>query len=189
MTIHIPWLPSGNTFIPRKTAIDIIAKFSVVSLFVTVVTGLVVSVPVKAKMASGFTSDIGAQGEPVTSSDLGRAEGQKVAGIDEWITYYADKYSKSQEKYFHTKQLLHCLMYRESRYDTNKGHGDNGKAGGPLQYHQGTWDGYRKLMIKQGHITEIGSRYDVEQAINTTAWAINDGRAKAWGPVLRGECK
>lgn len=109
--------------------------------------------------------------------------------IDAWVTFYANKFAKTPGKVNHTRQLLHCLLYREAGYGSNKGHGDNGKAGGALQFHNPTWDGYRKIMMKRGLITEIGSRYDMEQAIETTAWAINDGRALAWGPFLRKECE
>lgn len=109
--------------------------------------------------------------------------------IDAWVTYYTIKYFPEGGKRNHAKQLLHCLLYREAGYGSNKGHGDNGKAGGPLQYHQPTWDGFRKIMLKKNLIKEIGSRYDMEQAIETTAWAISDNRALNWGPFLRKECE
>ena len=43
-------------------------------------------------------------------------------------------------------------------------------------------------MLKKGLIKEIGSRYDLEQSIETTAWALLEGRGKEWGPILREEC-
>lgn len=108
---------------------------------------------------------------------------------DVLVAKYAQRYGSTPSEVNHIKVLLHCLLFRETGYGSNKGHGDNGKAGGPLQFHQPTWDSYRKIMQQRGLVTEIGSRYDMAQAIETTAWAISDGRAKAWGPVLRGECR
>jgi hypothetical protein len=35
----------------------------------------------------------------------------------------------------------------------------------------------------------MGSRLDMENAIDTAAWAIADGRETAWGPIARGEIK
>jgi hypothetical protein len=106
------------------------------------------------------------------------------ANEDNWVRKYADMYGKTLSEKNHIRELLHCLLFNESGYGHNKGHGDSGLAGGPLQFHQSTWDSYRKLMKK-----DPGSRYDMEQAIETTAWAISMGRGKAWGPILRGYCK
>lgn len=82
--------------------------------------------------------------------------------------------------------IMHCLAHRENGHGGNpSAHGDNGLAGGPFQFHQPTWDGYRKLMITEGLATEIGSRYDFKESARTTAWALSTGRSKAWGPILR----
>lgn len=82
--------------------------------------------------------------------------------------------------------IMHCLAHRENGHNGNpSAHGDGGKAGGPFQFHQPTWEGYRKEMIKAGVATEIGSRYDFKESSRTTAWAIANGRAKAWGPLAR----
>ena len=81
--------------------------------------------------------------------------------------------------------IMHCLAHRESGHGASDGHGDGGLAGGPYQFHEATWQRMRKQMIKQGAATEIGSRYNLKQAIMTTAWAISQGRALEWGPILR----
>lgn len=114
--------------------------------------------------------------------------GYKAPMVDTWVALYSDKFGRTLSEKNHTKELLHCLLYNESGYGYNKGYGDSGLAGGPLQYHQSTWDGFRKIMLKRGLITEIGDRENMEQAIETTAWAIIDGRSLNWGPVYRGDC-
>lgn len=78
------------------------------------------------------------------------------------------------------KMIMHCLLNRESKHGVDKGHGDGGRAGGPLQFHQPTWVAYRKLMGEPE-----SSRYNLKEAIRTTAWAISDGRGLAWGGILR----
>lgn len=81
--------------------------------------------------------------------------------------------------------IMHCLAHRENGHAANNHCGDSGKACGPFQFHQPTWEGYRKLMIKTGVATEIGDRYDKKESARTTAWAISTNRAYAWGPILR----
>lgn len=81
--------------------------------------------------------------------------------------------------------IMHCLAHRENGHAANNHCGDSGKACGPFQFHQPTWEGYRKLMIKAGVATEIGDRYDKKESARTTAWAISTNRAYAWGPILR----
>lgn len=115
-------------------------------------------------------------------------EERMVESIDTWVGKYVDKYFEKNTQRSEVRMLMHCLLHRESGHqphDANGPHGDNGKAGGILQFHQPTWEGYRKLMIKDGLVGEIGSRYNPEQAIETTVWAISTGRAYAWGPVAR----
>jgi len=84
------------------------------------------------------------------------------------------------------KFILECLLHRESRHDDAGDHcGDSGKSCGILQFREATWIRMRKQMIKDGVATEIGSLYDDKEAIRTTAWAINNGNAKEWGPIFR----
>lgn len=106
---------------------------------------------------------------------------------DVLVGKYADKFGKTTGEKSRLRGVLHCLLNIESVHGNNDGHGDNGMAGGPLQFWEETYIGYRKLMIKEGLVTEIGSRYNLENAIETTAWALVSGRGKAWGPILRWE--
>lgn len=76
--------------------------------------------------------------------------------------------------------IMHCLAHREARHGESTGHGDNGLAGGPFQFHQATWDRMRTQMGE-----EMSSRYDFKEAARTTAWAIANGRAREWGPINR----
>lgn len=106
---------------------------------------------------------------------------------DTWIDRYARMYSEDNAEYI--KFQLHCLYWKESRNGQSNDMGDGGKAGGPYQFHQATWVRMRDQMIDKGLITEIGNRFDPKQAIQTTAWALANGRELEWGPVKRGECK
>ena len=81
--------------------------------------------------------------------------------------------------------IMHCLAHRENGHAANRNCGDSGKACGPFQFWQPTWEGMRKLMIKEGKATEIGDRYDKKESARTTAWALADGREMNWGPILR----
>ncbi len=76
--------------------------------------------------------------------------------------------------------IMHCLAHRESGHGSSTAHGDNGLAGGPFQFHQATWIRMRKQMGEPE-----SSRYDFKEAARTTAWAIANGRALEWGPILR----
>lgn len=103
--------------------------------------------------------------------------------IDTWIGDAVDEFLPTHKS--EARMIMHCLAHREAGHGASNAHGDGGLAGGPFQFHQETWDGYRRLMIKDGKATQTGSRYDFKEAARTTAWAISTGRAKAWGPILR----
>lgn len=107
--------------------------------------------------------------------------------IDTWVAEYVDTYFAGYKR-SEMKMIMHCLLHRESGHQAHGAdgpHGDSGKAGGILQFHQPTWERMRGQMLKAGLVTEIGSRYDAEQAIHTTVWAIKNGRALEWGPINR----
>lgn len=109
---------------------------------------------------------------------------------DALIDYYATKYTSSPNTQAHRKALLHCLYWKETRGGIDADvHGDNGLAGGPFQFHEPTYKSMRNKMIKEGVATELGSRYNFENAVDTTSWAISQGQGKQWGPILRGECQ
>lgn len=109
--------------------------------------------------------------------------------IDKLVDTYSKKYGNSRYESNAIKVKLHFLLLKEQNYGGSTNCGDGGKACGPLQFHAPTYTAYRKLMIKKGLVTDMGSRLDMDNAIETTAWAISDGREQSWGPIARGEIK
>jgi hypothetical protein len=109
--------------------------------------------------------------------------------VDDMVVASAEKYGKSDEDINRLRVTLHFHLFKESRYGAVKRCGDSGRACGPLQFWAETFTAYRRVMIAQGHAREIGSRLDLETAIDTTAWALANGRQLAWGPLKRGEIK
>ena len=107
--------------------------------------------------------------------------------IDAWVDTYSGKYASNRWHKIRTKALLHFLLLKEQAYGGSNHCGDSGLACGPLQFHEPTYEGYRAIMIRKGLAKDEGSRLDMENAIDTAAWAINNGREMAWGPVARGE--
>lgn len=103
--------------------------------------------------------------------------------VDESIT----KYGKGKDQ-SHLQSLMHCLLDKESKHGANRSRGDSGKASGILQFHQPTYISFRKIMMKRGLVDYLGSRDNDQDAIETTVWALVDGRGSNWGPILRGEC-
>ncbi len=114
---------------------------------------------------------------------------EKKMTVDEMVEYYANKFGKYPWEKLTIKAKLHYLLLRESAYWNTKTCGDNGLACGPLQFHETTYQSFRQLMVTQKLTNKIGSRLDMEDAIETTAWAIANGRGNNWGPIARGEIK
>lgn len=108
---------------------------------------------------------------------------------DAWIREAAHQFANRQYPESYLKYQLHCLANKESGHHGTNNCGDGGKSCGMYQYRTGTWEGFRKIMMKQGLATEIGSLWDDKLAIFTTAWALSDGRHQNWGPWLRGACR
>lgn len=106
-----------------------------------------------------------------------------------WVVKYATKYTNNVYERSVMIAKLHFLLSKEAKHGNVKTCGDNSKACGPLQFWAQTWTRMRTQMLKAGLITEIGDRNNMEQAIETTAWAIANGREKEWGPLLRNEIK
>lgn len=104
------------------------------------------------------------------------------------VSKYADKYGRTYGEQSRLRATLHCLLNKESTHGSRNDHGDNGMAGGPMQFWEETYIRMRGQMIKDGIVKEMGTRYDLEKAIETTAWAVTNGKGKEWGPVLRSEC-
>ena len=109
--------------------------------------------------------------------------------LDTWVDRYSEEYTDNPYAKSIMKAKLHFLLSKETHHCENKGSGDNGLALGCLQFHASTYKGYRRIMIERGLVDEIGSWDNPEQAIETAAWAISDGRENAWGPIMRGEIK
>lgn len=116
---------------------------------------------------------------------------QPDENMDAWIREAAARYSNTKYPESYLKYQLHCLANKESghRYDDHTNCGDSGASCGLYQYKQPTWDGFRKIMIKKGLATEIGSLWDNKLQVETTAWALSEGRHRNWGPWVRGECR
>lgn len=110
--------------------------------------------------------------------------------IDGWIATAAKQFKNTKYTESYLKYQLHCLANKESghRHDNHTVCGDSGKSCGLYQYRKGTWEGFRKIMIKEGLATEIGSLWDDKLQVFTTAWALSNSRHQNWGPWLRGDC-
>lgn len=107
--------------------------------------------------------------------------------VDELVDIYSFRYGKTRYERNRIKALLHFLLLKEQNYGGSDSCGDHGLACGPLQYHQATYESFRKIMMKKGFVKTMGSRLNMKDAIETTAWAISDGREGNWGPVARKE--
>ena len=111
--------------------------------------------------------------------------------IDTWIREAAAKYANKKYNESYLKYQLHCLAHKESghRYRGHTRCGDNGQSCGMYQYKKPTWEWFRKEMVKQGLAGEIGSLWDDKLQIETTAWALSEGKHAHWGPWVRGNCQ
>jgi len=116
---------------------------------------------------------------------VGNTEVDEIKKLDTYVGDAVDEFFTTQSQRSEVRMILHCLLNRESKHNGDTGKGDGGLALGILQFHQETWNGYRKIMIKEGFATEIDSPYNDKEAIRTTVWAISDERATAWGPISR----
>ena len=127
----------------------------------------------------------------VVPSVMPTATPTPVAGvdIDRMVESAVEEFGTGPDDKSHLKYQLHCLLYFESKHWNARTCGDNQLACGPLQYHQPTWVGFRKIMIKRGLASDVNDRFNLNEAIRTTAWAIKDGRINNWGPYLRGNCR
>lgn len=114
-----------------------------------------------------------------------KKENLEISEIDVVVGKYIDKYFSAKSQRSEMRMIMSCLLHRESKHNGDTGRGDGGLALGILQFHQETWNGYRKLMIKDYLVAEIGSPFNDEEAIETTVWAISTKRATAWGPIAR----
>lgn len=109
--------------------------------------------------------------------------------IDRWVDIYSEKYGKTRYEINRLKALTHYLLLREQNYGGSTNCGDSGLACGPMQFHAGTYTKNRNDMIKKGLTKKIGSRENMENAIETAIYMFSIGQEKQWGPVLREEIK
>ena len=108
----------------------------------------------------------------------------KNENVDTWIGEAVNEFLPTHSS--EARMIMHCLAHRENGHGSNPdAHGDGGLAGGPFQFHEDTWVRMRKEMMKDGHAQDIGSRYDFKESARTTAYAIQKGWAREWGPILR----
>lgn len=119
------------------------------------------------------------------SSNTPKTTPTKTKSYDEYVGEFTDQLFNDKGRQSEVRMIMHCLLYRESKHGLSKGLGDNGMAAGPLQYWEDTWTRMRKAMIKDGIVSEIGTRFDLKEAIRTTIYAIKQGWGKEWGPILR----
>jgi len=108
---------------------------------------------------------------PINSVSASEPEEYKVDDMSVYISEAVQEFLPKHKS--ESLMIMHCLAHRENGHAANRNCGDSGKACGPYQFHQPTWEGYRKLMIKEGKATEIGNRYDKKESARTTAWAIS----------------
>jgi len=118
--------------------------------------------------------------------------------IDLLVGKYVDKYAKGVDQKSLLRATMHCLLYKESKHNQVDARGDSGMASGPLQFWDETWSRMRKQMKREGIIENIGIQTDLEDAIETTVWALVSTPEKTlrdrvtyaneWGPIKRGEC-
>lgn len=109
--------------------------------------------------------------------------------IDIWVDKYVRKYFKTDYEISKMKQIAHCLLLCESKHGTDDGMGDNGRAGGILQFHEPTYIANRQRMMKLELVDHLGNRFDDEDAIETAVWMWSQGQLNQWGPYSRGECR
>jgi hypothetical protein len=109
--------------------------------------------------------------------------------VNDMIDAAAVKYAKTKWEVLTIRVKLHYLLLRESAYGNTTSCGDQGLSCGPLQFRTPTYTAFRKIMIDRGLVNHMGSRLDLQDSIETCAWAISDGRENNWGPILRGDIK
>jgi hypothetical protein len=108
----------------------------------------------------------------------------EIENMDVWNGKYIDQFASGDSERSLWRYQFNCIEHFESTHHYTTRNGDNGLAQGLFQYHQETWVGYRKRMIKEGLITEIGSPYNDEQAIQTTAYIFAHGGQQNWSTYI-----
>jgi len=140
------------------------------------------------KVEYEFLSPVG-EAQAIENYKLEVKKAQTCEDVDCWVDQYAHQYAKSDAEVNRIKVMLHFLLYKESGYGSNLNCGDNFKACGPLQYWEATYISIRDEMMEKGLVQVMGDRHDMRNAIETTAYALSEGRDNLWGPLNRGELK
>jgi hypothetical protein len=115
------------------------------------------------------------------------AEEPKSLTIDEMVDKYSKQFGKTRWEQNRFKAMTHYLLLREQNYGGSNAMGDNGLAGGPMQFHAGTYTANRQRMIDKGLTDHMGSRFDMEDSISTAIYMFSLKQEKQWGPVARNE--
>jgi hypothetical protein len=161
-------------------------KVLAVALLVALAFGWVKrSIEVSAEMVHPQPHNVIVVDKPITVI-------KEAANIDTWIGKYADKYANDKKNTSYLRYQLHCLANKESghRYNDHRKCGDGGLSCGLMQFREGTWKSFRSKMMKLGLVSEIGSLWNNEQVVETTAWALANGYENHWGPIVnKGACK
>lgn len=105
--------------------------------------------------------------------------------LDHYIGEAVDEFFEDRSQRSEMRMLMHCLAHRENGHAANRNCGDSGKSCGPYQFRVETWSRMRGQMIKAGLTSEVGDLYNLKESTRTTAWAIKNGRALEWGPIMR----
>ncbi len=168
-----------------------IAFFLVMGLVAVALWGL--TPPMEAQIPDGVSPRVEI-GQVSTPTPTPEPTPNDMAKADVWVGQYVDEYFELPGQRSEARMIMHCLLKQETAHGENKGHGDQGQAGGPLQYHQPTWERMRKWMMEEGEAEKIGSRYDLEESIKTTVWIMRQsekpskqrkGSIAEWGPIYR----
>ncbi len=105
----------------------------------------------------------------------------QIEMMDIWIGKYVDMFAKTDAEKSKWRYYMHCIANHESSHHYNKKDGDDGLAHGLMQFHHATYVEYRTRLMDRGLVSNMGSEYDDEDAIETMAFAISQGAIGDWG--------
>lgn len=149
-------------------------------------TPVITPTPTLASPTPSLASGVTSTPTPTPANTMQKA--------DVWVGQYVDQYFDQPSQRSEARMVMHCLLNRETKHAYVKSQGDGGRAWGVLQWHLPTWERARKEMIKQGEATDISHPEDLEDAIQSTIWAMAQSAKPRnqrvisileWGPVLR----
>ena len=111
--------------------------------------------------------------------------------LDTWIASASAKFANVSKPESYLKYQLHCLANKESghRYNGHTKCGDGGLSCGLYQWREASWEIMRNKMIADDQADEVGSLWDDELQVYTTAYALTHSYDHWWGPINRGSCQ